>query len=284
MASCFILVVRENGCSPRLRRTCPRQSSLAYSCAVTPCGRGMHSHQKSFDNELVMNRSVCFELSDCDLYVRMQEFGVIVGARIAQDSLQVARLRRQHPNDAHLAGAPGQTSKLGALGLQNVSAPPGTKRLAPTTGANAYFLFDRSGHGGTSVPESGLPRQSSAAGARQRKLAMPWVAIIEQLLGEEKVDLARRVALASVSFEPHNRGVRSLLALLQPPNITPSQARTVDRRKDFEWIIAHHLEYRGQWVAVHDGTLVAHNRSLQQLLAILAPIDPARTALLHRID
>jgi hypothetical protein len=59
----------------------------------------------------------------------------------------------------------------------------------------------------------------------------------------------------------------------------------IDRTADFQWLKTQSEPYRGQWVALFQGELLAHNDTLQGILQDLEsfPSGPGHRALLHRI-
>ena len=57
----------------------------------------------------------------------------------------------------------------------------------------------------------------------------------------------------------------------------------VDRTPDFRWLDENEDAYRGQWVALLHGELLAHAKTLDEVLAALERTPRGARALLHRI-
>jgi predicted CopG family antitoxin len=57
-----------------------------------------------------------------------------------------------------------------------------------------------------------------------------------------------------------------------------------DRTPDIQWIREHSETYRGQWVALLGGELLAHSQSLEEVVQVLERNRPARSPLIHYID
>ena len=115
-----------------------------------------------------------------------------------------------------------------------------------------------------------------------RAEAARYLAEVRQLVEREQIAEARKLldaAPPSLSDEPSLRRWRSLLA---PPRVTATQRRDTDRRREYTWLRTHGLEYRGQWVALDAGRLLAAAPSLRELRERLKDCS-ARFPLVHHI-
>ena len=61
-----------------------------------------------------------------------------------------------------------------------------------------------------------------------------------------------------------------------------SQKRDIDRTLDYQWIRDHAQDYRGQWVALDKGELLAAAASLRELLDHVKHLK--HRSLLHQIS
>lgn len=112
--------------------------------------------------------------------------------------------------------------------------------------------------------------------------AARYLAEVRRLVEGEQIAEARKLLHAApphLSDEPSLRRWRSLLA---PPRVTAAQRRDTDRRREYAWLRTHSLEYRGQWVALDDGCLVAAAPSLRELRERLKHCA-ARFPLVHHL-
>lgn len=108
-----------------------------------------------------------------------------------------------------------------------------------------------------------MNRGENAGDIRAR--AARYLGEVRELVEREQVTEARKLLDAAppdLLDEPSLLRWRSLLA---PPRVTTAQRRDTDRRREYAWLRTHGSEYRGQWVALDDGRLVAAASSLQEL-------------------
>ena len=102
------------------------------------------------------------------------------------------------------------------------------------------------------------------------------------LMGSEQVTLARK-ALAALPLDrlgdPMIVRLRKMLAV---PVTKTSQKRDIDRTLDYQWIRDHAQDYRGQWVALDKGELLAAAASLRELLDNVKHLK--HRPLLHQIS
>lgn len=69
-----------------------------------------------------------------------------------------------------------------------------------------------------------------------------------------------------------------------PPRITKSPAKDVDRTPEFRWLRQKGQDYLGEWVALSGDELVAHSKTLKELLAELEKKNLTRKPLIHKVD
>ena len=120
------------------------------------------------------------------------------------------------------------------------------------------------------------PRQGSPSSFAER---------IRDHIERDEVGAARRV-LAEARREGANEpALDAWETVLAPAKILARQPATgTDLRTDLRWIAEHAQEYRGQWVAVLAGKLLAHSEDHEELRARLAAIAPTASPLVHFID
>jgi hypothetical protein len=107
---------------------------------------------------------------------------------------------------------------------------------------------------------------------------------IRELIEQDCVQGARKLlaeALARGEQEPDFPILQSVLAPAKILRV--GGERGVDRAPDFQWLKDHSSEYRGQWVALFAGELLAHGKSLEDVTAQLEAHPSENRALLHRI-
>jgi hypothetical protein len=132
----------------------------------------------------------------------------------------------------------------------------------------------------TRVADASLHESDSREGTLEPP---PYLGLIRGLVQRDQISEARRL-LEALPSELEQPAVRRLRRLLAPPKINASVAVDTDRRLEYEWLRLHGQEYRGQWVAVAGGQLIASARTLKELLQTLRPLNLASRPLVHRLD
>lgn len=121
----------------------------------------------------------------------------------------------------------------------------------------------------------------SEFGIRER---VPYLALIKNLIEREQIPAARKM-LAAIPVELREEStVKNLRAVLELPGVVKSDKRDIDRRRDYEWLRQRARTYRGQWVALDNGTLVAAARSLKELREQLRIVSLPRPPLLIKVE
>ena len=107
--------------------------------------------------------------------------------------------------------------------------------------------------------------------------------VVFQLIQNDQIGLARKV-LNSLPVGYSNQAmIDKIRKILAPPTTKASSRRDADRQRDYLWIKDHAEEYRGQWVALDEGQLVANASSLQELLNRVKQLGLGNRPLLHCI-
>ena len=137
-----------------------------------------------------------------------------------------------------------------------------------------------------------LPASKHPAGQKEPSSALGVVAqnmeityrVALSLMESEQVSLARK-ALAALPVgqlsDPMVVRLRNMLAL---PVTKTSQKRDIDRTLDYQWIRDHAQDYRGQWVALDKGELLAAAASLRELLDGVKSLRLEHRPLLHQFS
>ena len=116
-----------------------------------------------------------------------------------------------------------------------------------------------------------------------------YVERIRELVEQDRVGAARALVAEAVAKGVQEEKLRHWQEVLAPAKILgTSPADEPDRTDDFHWIKSHWQEYRGQWVALFGGQLLAHGDSLGDVLDHLRSTGqesrPGRRALVHYIS
>lgn len=78
---------------------------------------------------------------------------------------------------------------------------------------------------------------------------------------------AQQLSFEAIEQYPDHAEVKKVARILAPPVITTSQAppgRNLWINQD--WIKQNRMQYRGQWVALKDGQLLAHGKNIDELV------------------
>jgi len=107
--------------------------------------------------------------------------------------------------------------------------------------------------------------------------------VVISLMEREQITLARKTLDALPVGRLDNPMIVRLRKTLAVPTIRTSQKQDVDRQRDFGWIRDHAQEYRGQWVALDNGQLLATAASLRELLDHVKPLQLRHSPLIHQL-
>lgn len=112
----------------------------------------------------------------------------------------------------------------------------------------------------------------------------PYAERIRELVEQDYVSAARELLAEALEKGNHGEDLSGWQRVLAPAKILRVGGELdIDRTPDFQWLKDHGETYRGQWVALFGGELLAHGENLKQLLAELEHHPRGRRALLHRL-
>jgi hypothetical protein len=99
------------------------------------------------------------------------------------------------------------------------------------------------------------------------------VCIVHLALGIGAMTAARETCAYGLTHFPANGELIKMQTIFTPPRITvnrqPSPAGT---RANTEWLATHGDEYRGKWVALQAGVLVASGNSVDEILQVTGDV------------
>ena len=111
-----------------------------------------------------------------------------------------------------------------------------------------------------------------------------YVERIRELVERGDIRGARALVAEAVAKGVQEEKLAGWQRVLAPARILGrSPADEPDRTEDFRWLDTHWQEYKGQWVALFGGELIAHGASLDDLLTKLGKRPPGHRALVLRI-
>lgn len=125
---------------------------------------------------------------------------------------------------------------------------------------------------GRSQPSTGLSASVSS---------FPYADLIRELLEEGRILAARSLLEFARDLIPSDS---NLVKALAPPRIRKSDRRDVDRGAEFRWLQLNGPQYKGQWVALVGGHLVASATTLSELLSELKANPALGKPLIHHLD
>ncbi len=107
---------------------------------------------------------------------------------------------------------------------------------------------------------------------------------IRELVEADQVKAARALLAEALEGGEHGEDLSHWQKALAPAKtLRIGGELDVDRRSDFRWLDENEEAYRGQWVALLHGKLLAHAETLDEVLAALERTSRGERALLHRI-
>ena len=109
-----------------------------------------------------------------------------------------------------------------------------------------------------------------------------YVPRIRALVEAGRVHDARGLVQEALHTNPAEPGLSRWKELLAPAKVKAVPELDVDRSADYRWLETHGDSYPDQWVAVLEGSLVAHASTLRELETTLDEAAPGAPVLLHR--
>ena len=130
-----------------------------------------------------------------------------------------------------------------------------------------------------------LPKNPSllSGGAAEHASLEIAYRVVRSLMEREQIALARKTLDALPVGRLDDPMINTLCKMLAVPTTKTSQKRDIDRVQDYGWIRDHAQDYRGQWVALHNGALLGAAASLRELLNRVNPLKLEHRPLFHQI-
>jgi hypothetical protein len=108
---------------------------------------------------------------------------------------------------------------------------------------------------------------------------------IRALVEADRVGAARTLLAEALQKGDHEEDLSRWQAILAPAKVSKStKERDFDRSPELGWLARYGNQYPGQWVALLGDELLAHSKSLGEVVAALEKNKPKRRPLLHYID
>ncbi|MGH7845164.1 MAG: hypothetical protein ACREQW_08350 [Candidatus Binatia bacterium] len=120
--------------------------------------------------------------------------------------------------------------------------------------------------------------------AQERTRLETTYRVVRSLMEREQIALARKTLNAlpvGCLDDPIIVRLRQMLAV---PTTKTTQKRDIDRKQDYQWIRDHAEEYRGQWIALNNGQLLANAASLRELMDCVKALRLECPPLVHQIN
>ena len=146
--------------------------------------------------------------------------------------------------------------------------------------------FDRCGNFNRCSRPRGSGRSSSNWRSARFEAPLTTSAIeqVKRLITQGRITEARNLLVSSLRHDPTDAQLREWLKLVEPPRINAREVTDEDRTVDFNWIRENRDEYRGMWVAVLDGQLLFHAKTLGKLRETLPRIGTEKSPLIHFVE
>jgi len=107
---------------------------------------------------------------------------------------------------------------------------------------------------------------------------------IRELIAANHVEAARSLLETAAAREPLGADLARWARALERPRPSSFPVTGPGRLPDYEWLRDHSHEYRGKWVAVLDGVLLAQNDALATLLLDVRRQGVEDRVLIHKIE
>jgi hypothetical protein len=99
------------------------------------------------------------------------------------------------------------------------------------------------------------------------------VSIVQLALSIGAIALAEEACKYGLTRFPNHDELKKMSTIFEPPRITVSRRQPpTGTRANTQWLTAHGDDYRGKWVALRAGTLIASASSIDELLKIIGDV------------
>jgi len=143
-------------------------------------------------------------------------------------------------------------------------------------------LFNDHGIDVPPAPAVRVVKNSDAEGLMGGSLKeFPYADLIRDHLAHGRISDAHKLFELARDLIPAES---KLSAVLAPPKTKKSDKRDMDRSAEFRWLDENSTKFRGQWVALVGGRLVASSDTLKKLLVRLDQGVFEINPLIHHLD
>lgn len=109
---------------------------------------------------------------------------------------------------------------------------------------------------------------------------------IRALLEGDQILAAKREARRRAELFPDHPWLQQANRVLNPTRVVavPARDQHVDWKKEYDWLRRNRDEYRGKWVALVEGELIACSDSFDDVVRQARERDLKVTPLVHRVE
>lgn len=94
------------------------------------------------------------------------------------------------------------------------------------------------------------------------------LAAMDRALAGDDFKGAQHLSLQAIAQYPENQDIKKYAYVLAPPKITSVKRNPPpDRQANRNWIEQNRTEYRGRWVALKNGQLLADGKNIDDLVS-----------------
>src|SRR2546422_8296750 len=176
-----------------------------------------------------------------------------------------------------LIGPSEHTAAGTELGLPHREVRPQPKEITVRAAAGDD-LRSRFGFGDLVAARVPCPRPEARINClyqpEPQSVSALFESMVRQLLAREHISAARSLLQALPSGSTEGQSLRRLRVLLSEPRLHRRSAPRPGGSADLNWLTQNAAAYRGQWVAVANGTLLDADSSLEALLRRLRQTSP----------
>jgi hypothetical protein len=111
-----------------------------------------------------------------------------------------------------------------------------------------------------------------------------YVQAVGSFLESEQPAAAKEMAALAVELFPGHAELEKMNRVLNPSQVTVSSYQGPDRTWEFDWLRRNRDAYRGQWVALGGGELIAASDNVQDLIRAVRARDLDGHPLVHCVE
>lgn len=167
------------------------------------------------------------------------------------------------------------------VGKTGITVGPTTTTSGSVYAVLTLFTRDGTGKADPLAELAALAKSQNGSAFARQVAGIAWdayapheIAQVVQLALAAGAPLpARHISAEGHRLYPEDTELANIARILAPPKVLGKGSANPSRRLDQEWLRQHAHEYRGQWLAIKDGELLAAAPTARELKVLIADME-----------